>query len=122
MWASLCKSLPGEPIIEFDVDYDDSPSLDAWSSCLTDFTFFLKEGKEGYHTEFCSQSGYQILEQGVSRIATLDPNTAPLLCCLVVGGAENELADKIYSSMMEYAQQKGGRGQCLASWCMYVIS
>jgi hypothetical protein len=101
MWASLCKSLPGEPTQVQDLTERDSPTLSSWSSCLTDFSFLLK------HKSDPTSSSYHILEQEAAVIEPVNPNTAPVLCCLAVGGAGNEQAAEMYSHMMEYAQQKG---------------
>ena len=102
MWASLCKNLPGEPALDNTLFYCDPPSLSSWSSCLTDFSFLLeKKGSDSV------SSSYRILQQEAGSIEPVDPSTAPVLCCLAVGGAGNEQALGMYSSMMEYAQQKG---------------
>ena len=52
-------------------------------------------------------SSYHILEREAATIEPVDPKTAPVLCCLSVGGAGNEQAESMYTRMMEYAQQKG---------------
>ena len=101
MWASLCKDLPGEPTQDHDLSDQDPPTLSSWSSCLTDFSFLLKR-KSGP-----TSSSYHIMDREATAIEPVDPHTAPVLCCLAVGGAGNEQAAEVYSHMMDYAQQKG---------------
>lgn len=100
-WASLCKSLPGEATPDPNLREDEPPTMLSWSSCLTDYKFLTKERKD------CVSLVYQILEQKASVIEPINPITAPVLCCLAVGGAGNEQAASVYAQMMEYAQLRG---------------
>jgi len=88
--------------VDLNVFECDPPTLLSWSSCLTDFGFLLNKGQND-----STSSSYRILKREASVIEPVDPSTAPLLCCLAVGGAGNEQAARVYSHMMEYAQQKG---------------
>ena len=100
-WATLCKLLPGKAGYEPQMVRHGQPSLKAWSSCLTDFSFLFSTSKPDYKTI------YNSLGDSLDCLKPLDLDPGRFLYSLAVGDSKNETASVVYMNMLDYANHKG---------------